>query len=566
MANYVFGGNLVQPSQLEYTDYINVTANVDLAWPYTFADRKNVCAVQMDISVDEEDIVFKLPSALETGVGTSFFMNNIGSIPFDVNDNAGDDLTTIAPGFIVYFYLIDDSSAAGVWRQFVFGAGSSSANAAELAGYGLIAQVDGTPPAKLNTIYDILTETVDFSVDNTYMSSCVICTNQINASIPTGLTAGFYLVISNQSEGVGIVHPVGCEINGSTDNVLLAPEQSILLITDGTNWVSVGFNQINPQPAAELNVILTGTTYTLPPSTQASYNIFYFTGAIVSPCTVTLTASPGGWYFHNQTSQVVSLTAAGSVTVTLQPDQRVYVYFNQDTGNLYTIPEIPLPINQGGTGQATKMTAFNALAPTSAVGDMIYMNGAFNNVAVSIPGDATNGGQSFFSLPLGGGGSQPTWDGMAIINTTYMFNNTHTTIASLPYDVFGTQLLTRLLPSTASAIWLNGVVHFAPSTLSADTLVVKLQVQVNGGSFTDLYTIGILSSTANATNLLTSFPINYIDPSLYNASDSLVYKVVVSGTLTGESALNQTHASTGGYFATSNLVAYEIGNVGGWVA
>jgi len=60
-----------------------------------------------------------------------------------------------------------------------------------------------------------------------------------------------------------------------------------------------------------------------------------------------------------------------------------------------------LPIGNGGTGQTTQTAAFDALAPTTTQGDIIYRN-ASNNVRLAA-------GTSGFFLKTQGAGANPIW-------------------------------------------------------------------------------------------------------------------------------------------------------------
>lgn len=71
--------------------------------------------------------------------------------------------------------------------------------------------------------------------------------------------------------------------------------------------------------------------------------------------------------------------------------------------NLGTDPAGTLPIANGGTGQTTASAAFNALAPTTTAGDIIYRDGS-GNVRLGIGANGTG---------LVSDGSAPTWTNVA---------------------------------------------------------------------------------------------------------------------------------------------------------
>ena len=69
-----------------------------------------------------------------------------------------------------------------------------------------------------------------------------------------------------------------------------------------------------------------------------------------------------------------------------------------------------IAIANGGTGQTTAVTAFNALSPTTTAGDMIYNNGT-NNVRLGV--GAVN-------QLLGSDGTNPIWKDITVTNTIYV--------------------------------------------------------------------------------------------------------------------------------------------------
>ena len=69
-----------------------------------------------------------------------------------------------------------------------------------------------------------------------------------------------------------------------------------------------------------------------------------------------------------------------------------------------------LAINRGGTGQATKAAAFDALAPTSALGDMIYRTGSTNSYLTG----NTAANKKFLSMTgTGAAAAAPSWSFVA---------------------------------------------------------------------------------------------------------------------------------------------------------
>jgi hypothetical protein len=122
MATYVFGGGPVQPSQISYIS-INLNANIVLNWPISYLDTVNVVGRAMDVIPTAGGHTLTLPDARFVGTGTSIMMNNRSGFAFNLLRNDGSLLQAFAPGNILFFYLIDTTTAAGTWITVPFGGG-----------------------------------------------------------------------------------------------------------------------------------------------------------------------------------------------------------------------------------------------------------------------------------------------------------------------------------------------------------------------------------------------------------------------------------------------------------
>ena len=133
----VFGGNTIYPSDVSYKSY-TLTADVTLSWPLESATTGNVVARIIDVSASSARSI-TMPPADETGVGQTILFNNVGAAVVTVKDSAGGTLLSLSSGTQWELYLTDNSTAAGTWRSYRFGAATANAQASSLAGYGLLA-------------------------------------------------------------------------------------------------------------------------------------------------------------------------------------------------------------------------------------------------------------------------------------------------------------------------------------------------------------------------------------------------------------------------------------------
>jgi hypothetical protein len=113
-----------------------------------------------------------------------------------------------------------------------------------------------------------------------------------------------------------------------------------------------------------------------------------------------------------QTGTLANRPAAGTAgrLYIATDDHNIY----QDTGSAWAhlggdsdIPN-PVDIAHGGTGETTKAEAFDALSPTSAIGDLIY--GGIAGTGMRLPGNATIVKKFLTSAGTGAVANAPAWD------------------------------------------------------------------------------------------------------------------------------------------------------------
>jgi hypothetical protein len=131
-----FGGTVIYPASVSYRA-VALTANVTFAWPTELATDTNVVAEIMDVTPSAASLTITMPPADQVSVGQTQLFFNAGSYTFTIADNGGNTITTVASGLSYQVYLIDNTTVNGTWRVTQYGAGTSSATAGSLAGYGI---------------------------------------------------------------------------------------------------------------------------------------------------------------------------------------------------------------------------------------------------------------------------------------------------------------------------------------------------------------------------------------------------------------------------------------------
>lgn len=338
----IFGGyniNTAFPSYANYELLDNET--LQLTWASSFIDNSNVTAQINDLVSETDDNKVMLADAKLISAGQSIQFNNVGSNGINIFDFKGALITTIPPTDEnqIILYLQDNSTSGGTWGITHLGAGTSSADASALSGFGTVAlgsQINTNFPGKtINANYQVLSSDRASILVWTGGSGTVTLPNQL---------AGFYVAVNNEGSGsLVITTPDGKTIDGQ-NSFSLNPSESSYFIGVETNWNTLGFGvesffQVNV--LAPINLSVVGATTTLT-NQQSSRLVQQYTGNLAQNVTVYYPAGAGQWYIWNNTTGAFNVTAqlvgpTGSPIVIPQ-GERVILY--SDGTTIYNTPTI----------------------------------------------------------------------------------------------------------------------------------------------------------------------------------------------------------------------------------
>ncbi|MEO6304828.1 MAG: hypothetical protein ABIP51_16830, partial [Bacteroidia bacterium] len=166
-------------------------------------------------------------------------------------------------------------------------------------------------------------------------------------------------------------------------------------------------------------------------------------------------------------------------------------------------------INNGGTGQATKQLAFDALSPTTTLGDLVYHNGTNN---ARIPGNTTASKKFLSQVGTGTGSAAPFWG--SISNTDISGLGSLATASSVDLSTASASGIlaagrfpalsgdiTTLAGSLVTTISPNAVTYSKMQSMTANKL---LGSGLSGTAVSEI-TLGTgLSFTGNTLNVLTT--------------------------------------------------------------
>lgn len=322
-----FTGNVVQPTDVSYEQIAltSQTGTIQLVWPVNGNLSTDTPAARI-MNVSTTNVIYELwmPPATQVSVGQDALIRNVGATTLTVKAYGGaNTIVAIAAGEAKYIYVTSNSTAAGTWGIISFGVGSSSADAASLAGYGLKA-ISTT----LNQSHPVLTTSSAFTADATYRAKTVVWNGGVGAiTLDSAATLGndWFMLVRNGGTGLLTIDGTGSEtINGEL-TLGLQISDSTFICCSGTSFFTIGLGQSTTFAYSQLVLPVTTGTYVLTPA-QAQNTIIKVTGSVTGTVTVQVPAAVQVYFALNQTTGAFNTTfttgVMGGLTATLQPNQQ----------------------------------------------------------------------------------------------------------------------------------------------------------------------------------------------------------------------------------------------------
>lgn len=465
----VFGQGAVQTAYVSFTSLDITDHSITLVWPTSYFDVPNevdgifynVLAASMQVSNDEVNTnAVILPNAQESSVGSNFIITNVGLQPVIVQKSNGAELITIPTDENVNSYwvqLIQNSTPQGEWQFVNFGVGSSQAQASPLAGNGLFPLA-----GKLNTNVNVQPVpnnpyTIVVPDDRAKLFIWRIGVGTINLPLIANAPNGFYFSVNNQSSGILTIMgnaPIDTDLS-----ITVSPDQSLTIISDGTNWWSLGFGQntasSNFIPGSD---ILPSITFTTDPQT----GIYYYNtppGPVAPPgvgLTVLSSAvanfSLAGLYMNRGTSLMVQDASTVSQAIFTADADNAIISVQNDT----LVPSPTLKLTGTNTSSTLELGPFNTLNLSQSALNFIMR---YNDIIIL---NVDNAGTTVFPQNVGFLGTN-TFNGPINANNTATFNGatsfTGSVTSTVPWPIASggtgqnTQqaALDALMPATPAA-------------------------------------------------------------------------------------------------------------------
>ena len=365
-----FSGQQVYPTTVSY-EALSIAANTELQWPVNGNTNTPVSSI-IDVTASSTSApsgwLLKLPPAQQVSTGQSTLVRNVGANTFTVTDNSGNTIIAITSGLAYYVFLTDNTTTNGTWSYVLFGAGSSSANASILAGYGLAAS-----GLTLNQVYPVVAYSSNYTLTAANSADLSVWTGGVGTlTLPSAVTVGtgWFITIKNNGTGVLTITPAGAEtIDGNASQQLQLAE-SISLVSNGANWNSFGIGRSNTFAYTQLRLTVTGGTLTLS-SVEAANTIQVYYGALISNQIVVVPSTVQLYTFTNNTTNssysfTVKTAVSGGTTVAVSQGTSLVLIcdgtnvYNAASGSSSTIGSLTV----GDGSLATPSIKFNSDANT----------------------------------------------------------------------------------------------------------------------------------------------------------------------------------------------------------
>jgi hypothetical protein len=388
----IFGGDNISPSDVSYVA-VTLTANTTFDWALETAPSSNLIASIMDITASAGPFAVILPSALEASTGQTILFNNVGANAFIVRDSTGTQVLNASPGTVWQLYLTDNTTAAGTWKAYQFGAAVSSINAASLAGTGLIAI--GSVLSQSMPVTSFSTNYTTNGNDRARTLIWVGGAGTLSLTAAGTLGDNWFINLRNEGTGALIVDPAGSEtINGSAA-LTFQPGDSAVICTDGIQFYTIGYGQAPVFAFDYTSIDVAGSGNYVLSGSELNRIAYDFTGILTGNRNIIVPNTVQQYWVSNSTTGPYTLTVktASGTGVAVAQGSRTIMYCDgtnvvaADTGGL----ALPVPISQGGTGATTAGNALINLGGT-ATGIAIFTAASQGAAQVAIGLDPIQGG------------------------------------------------------------------------------------------------------------------------------------------------------------------------------
>lgn len=317
-----FTGDVIQPTDVSFRA-VTLSANTQLNWPSNSTTNTDFASRIMQVTATAGSLSLYMPPANQTSVGNDALIRNIGANTFTVKDYAGTNtIVSVAAGESKYIYITANPTAQGSWGVIAFGTGTSSADAATLAGYGLVAS-----GATLNQSHPsaAITSGTTFAATDRAQTR-VWSSGSGTATLPAAATLGnnWFTLFKNNGTGSFTISCTGAELIDGNSSKTFNPTESAFIVCTGTAYVTVGYGVSSQFTFTALTKSVTGGSVLLT-NNEAANNIQEYVGNLTSNVVVTFPPIVNLYVISNQVTDngfTFTVTTGLGFTATIPPGQQ----------------------------------------------------------------------------------------------------------------------------------------------------------------------------------------------------------------------------------------------------
>lgn len=328
-----------------------------------------------DISLLNGAQTIKLPDATLATLGVDLLIRNLSAFSLTVTSNTNTNAVGVAPGAAVWFYLTDNSTPAGIWRNVTLGAGTSAADAAALVGGGLAVSLD----AKIALAYQVNQSASAPTLNENSRGNVYVWTGGSGTyALPVPQQDAWNIMVRNNGTGqLTLMPPAGYEID-NVQSVQLLPGESTIIVYQALNqdFFTIGRNRLSNFYFSSSVWDTSNTGGTLDLTQYATIIQRYRSSSSGQPVTIDLPPSTNTYYIINSTTFPLTFQIPGTPqgnTVTIAALQQSSIV--ADGTNLYAINTIQygsLTLTDSSRAQpaltiSAQQTGFYAQANTAGI-------------------------------------------------------------------------------------------------------------------------------------------------------------------------------------------------------
>jgi hypothetical protein len=280
-----------------------------------------------------------MPDATQVSVGEDALIRNTSATAVTVLNFTGSVICTVAGGTAQYIYLTSNSTTGGNWGVIAFGSTTSTANAAQLAGLGLVAIT-----TTLNQSHPVVGVATAYTYTASDRAQTRLWTGGAGTgTLPLATTLGnnWFTIFKNNGTGSYTLSTTGGQFIDGLTTKTFQPSESAFVICDGTSYYTIGYGQSNTFFFTSLVYPVTSGTYNL--TTYEIQSIIQeYVGTLTGNVTVIYPQVVNLYVVSNQTTDngftlTVSTGVSGSATATIPPGQQATLvcdgtnFFNANT-------------------------------------------------------------------------------------------------------------------------------------------------------------------------------------------------------------------------------------------